>query len=158
MEDLYEMSRIFYSFFDLRDNMCNIKMEKNIITIDDGYLFECPHCSAPINVHRKELNCRIFRHGQMKNTYDVYVVKTGVTHKAVIIKGGNIGESISFTNPVTGENGEGIIKYINRGGQIPPHSSKTRCDQLLSDGLIWGCGKPFQISENIEYVIKCEYI
>jgi len=133
-------------------------MEKNVVTIDDGYLFDCPHCSAPIHVYKNETNCRIFRHGQLKNTYSVQVVTTGVIHDSVITTGGNVGETVNFTNPVTGEKSEGIIQSINQGGQIPPHSSKIVCDQLLLDGLIWGCGKPFLLSENIEYVTKCDYI
>jgi hypothetical protein len=39
----------------------------------------------------------------------------------------------------------GILK--ENGTQIPPHASKTVCDELLSRELIWGCGKPFQIQK-----------
>ena len=133
-------------------------MEKNIAVIENGYLFDCPHCSSQIHVYNNEVNCRIFRHGQLKNTYNIRIVKTGVIYDSVIIKGGKVGETVKFTNPVTGEKSEGIIQSINQGGQIPPHSSKIICDQLALNGLIWGCGKPFQISENIEYVTKCDYI
>ena len=30
-------------------------------------LFACPHCGDAIGVQRKEINCKIFRHGIMKN-------------------------------------------------------------------------------------------
>ena len=133
-------------------------MEKNIVSIDNGYLFECPHCNSQIYVNNNEINCRIFRHGQLKNTYHVRIKKTGVIHNSVVIKGGNVGETVKFTNHVTGEKSECVILSINKGGQIPPHSSKIVCDELFNNGLIWGCGKPFQISENIEYVTKCNYI
>lgn len=52
----------------------------------------------------------------------------------------------------------GII--IQTGEQIPPHSSKNICDELLANKLIYGCGKPFQIiMDNKEIIIqKCDYI
>jgi hypothetical protein len=28
---------------------------------------------------------------------------------------------------------------------IPPHASKSECDALVRDGLIFGCGRPLQI-------------
>jgi hypothetical protein len=31
------------------------------------------------------------------------------------------------------------------GNQIPPHSSKERCDALVRSGVIHGCGKPFKV-------------
>ena len=55
--------------------------------------------------------------------------------------------------------------YIHNNEQIPPHSSKEICDQLLADNKINGCGKPFQIikvfsdTNKVEWnVTKCEYI
>ncbi len=30
-------------------------------------LFACPHCGETIGVQRKEVNCKIFRHGIMKH-------------------------------------------------------------------------------------------
>jgi hypothetical protein len=42
----------------------------NILKLEDGfYFFNCPHCLTEIIVKQNELNCRIFRHGIMKNTY-----------------------------------------------------------------------------------------
>ena len=32
-------------------------------------LYFCPHCHAPVLVNPKEMNCRIFRHGAHKHTY-----------------------------------------------------------------------------------------
>ena len=36
---------------------------------EDFYFFKCPHCLDEIIVHNQELNCRIFRHAIMKDTY-----------------------------------------------------------------------------------------
>ena len=46
------------------------------------------------------------------------------------------------------------------GMQIGPHSSKAECDKLVTDNLIFGCGKPFKITKNNnEYKIEiCDYI
>ncbi len=133
-------------------------MEKNITKISNGYMFDCPHCSAPIQVNENEVNCRIFRHGQYKNTYVVRITRTGVTHVSVIIRDGNVGETVQFKNPSNGEYESAMIVSVHSGGQVPPHSSKIVCDQLFDDGLIWGCSKPFQLSEKLEYVTECEYI
>jgi hypothetical protein len=44
--------------------------------------------------------------------------------------------------------------------QIDPHLKKEECDRLKSEGLIYGCGKPFQllISGNSFEVVVCGYI
>ena len=45
--------------------------------------------------------------------------------------------------------------------QIPPHSIKKICDDLVTKELIFGCGKPFQITKNNEnnyQVSKCDYL
>lgn len=45
--------------------------------------------------------------------------------------------------------------------QINPHLSKNECENLISNNLIYGCGKPFKIiknSENIWIAIECDYI
>ena len=44
--------------------------------------------------------------------------------------------------------------------QINPHGSKTYCDNLYKNKLIYGCGKPFRIIvENDKYdAIICDYI
>jgi len=36
--------------------------KSNIQLHDDFYVFPCPHCNCNIQVHKNELNCRIFRH------------------------------------------------------------------------------------------------
>jgi len=35
--------------------------------------------------------------------------------------------------------------YIENSQPIDPHASKEVCEQLLADGLIHGCGKPFKL-------------
>jgi len=30
--------------------------------------------------------------------------------------------------------------------QVPPHASKTECDDLVARDLIVGCGKPFRVA------------
>lgn len=45
--------------------------------------------------------------------------------------------------------------------QINPHLSKNECDKLVSNNLIYGCGKPFKIKknhENIWVADECDYI
>jgi uncharacterized C2H2 Zn-finger protein len=38
-------------------------------TEDEQYSFViCPHCESGIIIHKKEYNCKIFRHGAYKNT------------------------------------------------------------------------------------------
>jgi hypothetical protein len=71
---------------------------------------------------------------------------------------------------------EGIIVHVNelncrvfRHGhfrktleQINPHSSKTECEELVKNGLIYGCAGPFRISgpnDSGEYSVEvCDYI
>ena len=52
----------------------------------------------------------------------------------------------------------GIIRLT--GEQIPPHADKNICDELIRNNLIYGCGKPFQVTivNNNFQVDKCEYI
>ena len=40
------------------------------IESDNCYLFDCPHCNVPIIVESNQVNCKIFRHGIMKDTYE----------------------------------------------------------------------------------------
>jgi hypothetical protein len=57
----------------------------------------------------------------------------------------------------------GIFK--ENGLQIPPHSSKEDCDNLIENNKIFGCGKPFEIivkikenSNEFEYIPEiCDY-
>ncbi len=74
-------------------------------------IIQCPHCHATILIARRDLNCRIFRHGVYKST----------------------------------------------GQGIPPHAPRDECERLVTQGLIYGCGKPFQIDEK-ECPVVCDYI
>ena len=42
--------------------------------------------------------------------------------------------------------------------QINPHLPKVECDRLVSDGEIYGCGKPFRLTEDTNQAVKCDYI
>ena len=46
--------------------------------------------------------------------------------------------------------------FKNIDSQVNPHLDKEGCDELVRLGLIWGCGKPFKIVNNV--AIKCGYI
>lgn len=47
------------------------KENKKPVTFDDPFhCFNCPHCDILIFVHKNELNCKIFRCGQYKDTGD----------------------------------------------------------------------------------------
>lgn len=51
--------------------------------------------------------------------------------------------------------------YKNNYIQINPHLPKNNCDELVSNDLIYGCGKPFKIEKNNnnEWIaIICDYI
>ena len=41
--------------------------------------------------------------------------------------------------------------------QVPPHSSKLKCEEFIKNDLILGCCKPFLINDKKEAVI-CDYI
>jgi DNA-directed RNA polymerase subunit RPC12/RpoP len=50
--------------------------------------------------------------------------------------------------------------YKKNHQQINPHASKSECDYLAQNDLIYGCGKPFQIiqKDNNYETIICDYI
>ena len=48
--------------------------------------------------------------------------------------------------------------YKKTGKQINPHLPKEDCDRLCSEDAIYGCGKPFRITEDECIVEKCDYI
>jgi hypothetical protein len=52
----------------------------------------------------------------------------------------------------------GILKSTLQ--QIDPHLKKETCDKLFQDGLIYGCGKPFQIivTDDKYTTTICDYI
>ena len=50
---------------------------------------------------------------------------------------------------------------ISTGQQIQPHLSKEKCDYLIVNKLINGCGKPFfvkQDKDGIWFAEECDYI
>ena len=52
----------------------------------------------------------------------------------------------------------GVYKYS--GKQMDPHTKKRICDEVKRRGLIYGCGKPFQLKRNKRkyYAVPCGYI
>lgn len=51
--------------------------------------------------------------------------------------------------------------YKLDGSQIDPHMSKKGCENLIERGLIYGCGKAFQLLKNDDGTFKavvCDYI
>jgi hypothetical protein len=50
--------------------------------------------------------------------------------------------------------------YKNNLQQIEPHMPKEKCDLLINNNEIYGCGKPFRIKKvNNEWVLEiCDYI
>jgi hypothetical protein len=55
----------------------------------------------------------------------------------------------------------GVFRYgvfKESGMQINPHLPKDSCERLVADGLIYGCGKPFKITDKITPPVICDYI
>ena len=52
----------------------------------------------------------------------------------------------------------GVYKKTNK--QINPHTSQEKCEKLIKDNLIFGCGKPFKIIIDGDKAIalQCDYI
>lgn len=52
----------------------------------------------------------------------------------------------------------GIFRHgqYKNGKQVEPHLSKEKCDRLIKDDLIFGCGKPFKLSQ--DKLEQCDYI
>ena len=51
--------------------------------------------------------------------------------------------------------------YKNNHQQVPPHSSKFLCDQLVEHNLVYGCCKPFRLIQHNDGTYGaevCEYI
>lgn len=48
-------------------------------------------------------------------------------------------------------------EYKASGEPLPPHLKKAECDRLAADNLIWGCAKPFRLTEQNTVEI-CDYI
>ena len=52
----------------------------------------------------------------------------------------------------------GVVKSTGRN--ISPHAKKPYCDKMFAQGLIYGCGKPFQVKQNNGKITVqvCDYI
>lgn len=52
----------------------------------------------------------------------------------------------------------GIFRHAmyKNGQPFPPHAPKDICNDALSRGLIYGCGKPFKLVDGVALV--CDYI
>lgn len=50
--------------------------------------------------------------------------------------------------------------FIKNNKQIDQHLSKENCDNYIKNNLIYGCGKPFRITnlDNIWIIEICDYI
>jgi hypothetical protein len=54
--------------------------------------------------------------------------------------------------------------YKRTGRQVNPHAPKSECDAAAAQGLLDGCGKPFQLvskptATSVEYeAVACDYI
>ena len=46
--------------------------------------------------------------------------------------------------------------YKQNGEQIPPHLEREKCLELVRERLIYGCGQPFVIVNNVAE--KCDWI
>jgi len=134
---------------------------------DDCYIFECPHCGVPVQVEGNQVNCRIFRHGQMKNTYmlrfvggpiRVNVPLSNIESGTELKTGDRVRARVSPEDPYQ----DAQVLRIHPGQQVPPHASQRICDELVEKDLIWGCGKPFQLirgsTGRVEFATKCGYI
>ena len=53
-------------------------------------------------------------------------------------------------------------QYKNNRQQVPPHAPKELCDTLINNDLVFGCCKPFKLSNKTlqkEWIVEiCEYI
>ena len=55
----------------------------------------------------------------------------------------------------------GIFRHAiyKSGEQINPHLKKELCEQLIKEGKIFGCGKPFRlIVKDKMMAVECDYI
>ena len=57
----------------------------------------------------------------------------------------------------------GIFRHgyiIKNGKQIDPHAPKDICDFYIKKKLIYGCGKPFKVTQNVDKFNTeiCDYI
>jgi ribosomal protein L32 len=71
---------------------------------------------------------------------------------AIVVKCPNCGELVLIEEINCAIFRHGVLKKT--GEQINPHSSKEECDKYFNRGLIYGCGKPF----NIVFVSQCDIL
>lgn len=64
------------------------------------------------------------------------------------------GEPVLISKIQCGIFGHGVV--IKTKKQIPPHTTKVNCDELIRRKMIYGCGKPFQVKKNSEISV-CDY-
>lgn len=51
----------------LKDVVDRVAMSVDVVSDSGMLFFTCPHCFEYVIVKRNEVNCKIFRHGAMKN-------------------------------------------------------------------------------------------
>ena len=86
---------------------------------------------------------------EKRNAYEIYVSCPHCDGEVVIMRN-QINCSI-FRH--------GIYKHNNK--QMSPHAPKRECDMARMDGLIYGCGKPFQLKMSVSGhfdAVVCDYI
>lgn len=148
--------------------------EVEYISQDSSYLFECPHCKLPVQVAKQETNCKIFRHARMMDTFllrfDNGMIKRGFRGAQFLPleRGYNVGTKVTLVPEIETECRTATIVSRTEGRQVNPHAPQDHCDRLKEKGLIWGCGKPFQLipgnkllqdgSRMMTHVRKCGYI
>ena len=153
-----------------------IKEENEVqyVATDGCYIFNCPHCELPVQVEQRETNCKIFRHGQLTETYILKFNDRTVQgqfrtkHFVPIITGYSVATKVVIAPGFPKEGQEATIIRVIPGQQINPHSPQAHCERLVNQGLVYGCGKPFQLvpgkrlladgSRIMESVKKCGYI
>ena len=149
--------------------MSSNQNEAQYVAADDCYVFNCPHCENPVQVRRNQVNCQIFRHGQMKNTYDLRLLAddtvtrrvplVDISHESAFIAPGTI---VQVRRTREGELEPASVLKVNEGQQVNSHAPQAHCDRLVANSLIWGCGKPFRLffdgNGMVTHVAKCGYV
>lgn len=132
-------------------------METKQPIIDDGdhILFNCPHCHELTQVLKSQINCQIFRHA----VYFQTLPPTEHTYTPEYRENvASYFDSILIPGKVT----DMILNYVgSTTGYIPtepinPHMPKEQCDELVKQGKVLGCAKPFRLIGN--HVDICDYI
>ena len=144
------------------------KKSVSLIEADACYVFECPNCESLVQVERNQVNCRIFRHGTMKNTYtirfDSGLLKLTVPLNDIEDNDSplSVGDKIKARPSPMSPHESGYIAVIHEGQQLGSHAPQQVCDDLVARDLIWGCGKPFLLHHGsdgkVEFATRCGYI